>query len=136
MSRNHLVRNLDKLGYFGYIPCTTVTGKDEHFFLNLAAEIAYKRVNDYDWVYDDTKTSADRDVSIWRPYDNEAGFCALGDVVYASHSKPTISSVTVKALKSGALSNPSSFREVGAIESHLVTNYFPKRVLVFSLKDG
>ena len=70
-------------------------------------------MNEYDWVYDDRGTGANSDVSIWRPSDNEAGFCALGDVVYGSHHKPSISSVTVKALKSGALAHPSSFSEVG-----------------------
>ena len=76
-------------------------------------DIEFKEVNAYTWVYDDDGTGADDDVSIWRPYTNEAGYCALGDVTHASHSSLSISSFMVKELQAGALAHPTGFAEVG-----------------------
>ncbi len=75
-------------------------------------DIEFKEVNTFTWVYDDFGTSADDDVSIWRPGTNEAGYCALGDVTHASDSTLNISSFMVKGLQPGALENPTGFTEV------------------------
>lgn len=66
----------------------------------------------YDWIYDDSGTGADRDVSIWRPTNAEYGYYPLGDAAVASHSAPTTSSMMVKELTPGALNSPVSFTEI------------------------
>ncbi|KAJ8042094.1 Natterin-3 [Holothuria leucospilota] len=74
--------------------------------------IIFKRVQAYDWIYDDSGTGAYKDVSIWHPSDVEYGYYPLGDVAVASHSAPTTSSLLVKEMAAGALSAPDSFTEI------------------------
>ncbi|KAJ8042166.1 Natterin-3 [Holothuria leucospilota] len=74
--------------------------------------IVFKGVQNYDWIYDDHDTGADRDLSIWRPNDLEYGYYPLGDVATASHDKPSTAAMMVKELTAGALSAPDSFTEI------------------------
>ena len=74
--------------------------------------IAFKYVKDYTFIWTDSGSGADRDVSFWRPYDVQSGYFPLGDVATASHGKPSIPSLTVTALVADALAPPTSFSEV------------------------
>ena len=73
--------------------------------------ITYKRVDTYDWVYDDTGTDARQDVSIWRPKDYEGGYYPLGDTAVARHSAPYSSAMMVKDEGDGNLEKPLGFEE-------------------------
>ena len=74
--------------------------------------ISFKYVENYELIWKDEGSSADRDVSIWRPIDNQYGYYPLGDVAVASHKYPTIITMTVTALESDALKKPASCEEV------------------------
>lgn len=74
--------------------------------------IAFKYVNDYSLIWDDSGSGASRDISIWRPVDLESGFFPLGDTAKTSHDKPIGSSLTVSAVVDDALARPADFIEV------------------------
>lgn len=66
----------------------------------------------YQWIYNDRGTGADRDMSIWRPIDNEHGYFAVGDVAVATHDQPSTSAAMVKEITGGSLAAPVSFTEI------------------------
>ena len=74
--------------------------------------IAFKYVTDYTLIWTDSGSGADRDVSLWRPYDLQSGYFPLGDVAVASHGKPPTPALTVTALEADALAPPASFSEI------------------------
>lgn len=74
--------------------------------------MAYKLVNDYELIWDDSGSGARDDVSIWRPVETQAGYRLLGDVAVKSHSKPSDSTITVIAVVDDALKEPESFTKV------------------------
>ena len=76
------------------------------------AEIAFKYVEDYEWIWDDGGSGASKDVSIWRPIDFQSGYYPVGDVAVSSHSKPEVPALTVKALESGTLKKPYDFTRI------------------------
>lgn len=62
----------------------------------------------YDWIYNDVKSGADRDVSIWRAK-NQAGYYRLGDTAVLGHGKPQQGALLVRDNIPGALIKPIGF---------------------------
>lgn len=74
--------------------------------------IIFKRTTSFTWIYSDSGTGADRDVSIWSPSDPEYGYFPVGDVAVASHCSLGISATVVKEIVPGSLAAPLSFTEI------------------------
>ena len=72
------------------------------------APLALKSVNQYDWVYDDHKTGASEDFSIWKPK-TAFGFYPLGYAAMRAHAHPNYPSHVVYDQKNGALVNPIGY---------------------------
>ena len=92
-----------------------VVARNTYTSLHLdAAEppIAYRYTESYAHIWDDGGSGAYKDVSIWRPISYQAGFYPLGDTAVATHSKPSVISITVKELKPGSLIAPTGFQEM------------------------
>ena len=69
-------------------------------------------MNEYDFIWSDRGSGANKDVSIWRPVDIEYGFFPLGDTASGRYGKPVIPSITVSAGVSGALARPISYGHI------------------------
>lgn len=76
--------------------------------------IVFKRVSDYDWIWDDRGTGSYKGITIWRPKAIESGYYILGDagVPSTNSAKPAFSAILVKEMEAGALAPPVSFTEV------------------------
>ena len=85
---------------------------DSTHCIGTQAHVAYKYIDQYEYVWNDRGSGADRDVAIWTPSDFENGFYPLGDTAEASHQIPTSFSATVSALTPDALAPPMSYIEV------------------------
>jgi hypothetical protein len=69
-------------------------------------------VSEFSFIWSDSGSGANEDVSIWRPLDIESDYFSLGDVATSSHNKPNIPALTVSAVVSNALAPPASFTEI------------------------
>lgn len=52
----------------------------------------------YDWIYNDTGSGADMDVTIWRPHPSDSSYFIIGDYAQGNYSSPTGSAYIVKAV--------------------------------------
>ena len=66
----------------------------------------------YTFIWSDSGSGANKDISIWRPLDIESGYFPLGDVATSTYNKPNTPALTVSALVSGALARPTGFTEI------------------------
>ena len=91
-------------------------------------DLEIKMVADYDWIYNDSGTGADRNLSIWRPK-TTSGFYRLGYYAHGSHGKPQAVSLLVKGRTNGALSHPKDYQWIyndsGTGGDHDVTVWMP-----------
>ena len=102
-------------GYTNYLPITVTVNNFScymyilYFYHALIAgggksgAVIFKYVKEYDFIWNDRGSGADRDVSIWRPVDIEHGFSPLGDTASGRYGKPVIPAITVSAGFSNAL---------------------------------
>ncbi len=66
----------------------------------------------YAEIWNDARSGAHKDVSIWRPA-RPSAYYSLGDVAWASHGQPTFSTLIVKAWSDeAALAGPTDFHLV------------------------
>ena len=112
--------------YVPYLKAVILIFYCDDYYLGKTA-ISYKAINTYDNLWTDKGSGYFTDVSIWRPNDPENGYYPLGDVAVTKHSMPFEYSLTVKALESNALAEPSSFEKVwnskGSRATYPVTIY-------------
>ncbi len=72
-----------------------------------SAPFAIQFVKSFSWIYDDSGTGANHDVSMWRP-NPAAGYYSLGDVAMGSHSAP-ITAISIKASTADGLAKPLDY---------------------------
>ncbi len=91
-------------------------------------------VSAYTWMYDDSGTGADVDLSVWRPQWSD-GQVWLGDVAHASHSAPGFGSVVLED-DSAKLRAPVGWeliwRDTGSGGSHDLSLWMPIPSLGFT----
>ena len=83
-----------------------------YIFAGQTIAVAYRYLDEYSFIWSDSGSGADKDVSIWRPLEIESGYFPLGDVATSSHNKPNIPALSVSAVVSDALAAPTGFTEI------------------------
>jgi hypothetical protein len=83
-----------------------------YIFAGQTIAVAYRYVDEFSFIWSDSGSGADKDVSIWRPLELESGYFPLGDIATPSHSKPNVPALFVSAVVSDALVPPASFTEI------------------------
>jgi hypothetical protein len=70
----------------------------------------------YSWLYNDSGSGADMDVTLWRPTPTDVSYAIIGDYAQGNYNDPTGSSILVKALNddpdSPLLKPPEDYRQV------------------------